>query len=556
MIKWKLNIFFFKLPLLTLLYSPLFLLLYLVFRFQVNIPFWDEWDITGVFDAFYNGNLFAFLFQQHTDSRMFFPKLVFLFAGLLTGLDMRIFMYLSVFLALLTSICIYVLIQRSFKNTVIAYVNVFFVNLMVFSPVADENWLWGMQFVFYITPLLLCAGLVVNTSGFSLKRKVILNSIFSFVGTFSFANGLLLWLFLFPFNELFKSNTVKTERRYIGVYIILAFACVSVFFLGYEHHIVSRGKWDLVEIIKAFFSGIGGPLIKDNLKHSLLCGLVFFSLFTTVVYKIIPELKDNLRRYYPWLVTACYAAATITLISVNRAGVIYTTASRYMTVSAYFIISSVILLSMYIAKSGNKTKIPVLLPAFFLFSLLYYRMYDNSIDSMRSNCSSRETARASLELSNIYATERTLRALYPDGKKLLKKVEYLTQMRVLNIQIPRLGELTLIADNKPSYGFFTECKELPGEKLYISGNIKTPVEGKRIILSYYTEESGEVFFGSIAPFDGNLIRSEDYYLVFANILSTEAIDRHNAIISAYGIELNRKKIFKFSSTCSVINKKT
>ncbi|MEO5356449.1 MAG: hypothetical protein H7844_04020 [Nitrospirae bacterium YQR-1] len=435
------------------------------------------------------------------------------------------------------------------------YILVFFVNLMLFSPAAAENWFWGMQFVVYITPLLLCAGLVVNTSGFSFKYKVIFNSFFSFVGTFSFANGLFLWFFIFPFNDFLKSDAEKPPRKYIWGYILSAFVSVSIFFFGYERYVAPKaGSWSFLLVVKGFFSGIGGPLMQDKTEYSLIAGIVIFILLAAVIYKSMADLKDNFNKYYPWLVTACYSALAIILISFNRIGVTPATGSRYTTVSCYFTISTIILFSLYMLKKSNKVKITVTVLVFLLFSILYYHTYTGSVEYIKGRSFIRETAKAALEVSNVFRSEKGLSLLYPESGHLFKRVKSLTEMKVLSIQIPSPGEL-LPPDNL-AYGSFTHCEALPGSELYISGRMRNPVKGKRILLSYRTAGEREKLFDFIAPFDDNLIQGRDYYMSFANFLKADNLPEQNIIISAYGIDLTKKTTFNFSNTCSVYNKKT
>ena len=51
----------------------------LVWRFHVDVPFWDQWDFVPDLDRLFSGQLdLSFLFRQHNEHRMFFPRLIML----------------------------------------------------------------------------------------------------------------------------------------------------------------------------------------------------------------------------------------------------------------------------------------------------------------------------------------------------------------------------------------------------------------------------------------------------------------------------------------------
>ncbi|PYI74855.1 MAG: hypothetical protein DMF01_09250 [Verrucomicrobia bacterium] len=71
-------------------------------------------------------------------------------------------------------------------------------NAVLFCPAEYENFLWGIFFVSLTPGVAVLAATLVNLSGLRFAWKVIANSILAFVATYSYANGMLLWLLAVP----------------------------------------------------------------------------------------------------------------------------------------------------------------------------------------------------------------------------------------------------------------------------------------------------------------------------------------------------------------------
>ena len=65
---------------------PAGVVLALVLRHGVNVPFWDQWELVGLLAAASDGTLtWAEIFRQHNEHRMVFPKIIMLALAALTG---------------------------------------------------------------------------------------------------------------------------------------------------------------------------------------------------------------------------------------------------------------------------------------------------------------------------------------------------------------------------------------------------------------------------------------------------------------------------------------
>ena len=87
---------------------PAVLLLTLILKCAVDMPYWDEWVYVTFFEKFSQGTLtLSDLFAQQNEYRQFFPNLIFVGLGWLTKWDKRYEVLVSFGLACLVSFNIY-----------------------------------------------------------------------------------------------------------------------------------------------------------------------------------------------------------------------------------------------------------------------------------------------------------------------------------------------------------------------------------------------------------------------------------------------------------------
>src|SRR5574341_1119713 len=130
---------------------PACLLSILIFKFSVNVPFWDQWWFSEMYAKFSNDDLsFEYLISQANEHRLFFPRLIFLALAFLTHWDVRFEILVTFILACVISMNIYRLgkLARFHDNLRMALFLIS--NLLIFSPVQFENWLMGMQLALFI----------------------------------------------------------------------------------------------------------------------------------------------------------------------------------------------------------------------------------------------------------------------------------------------------------------------------------------------------------------------------------------------------------------------
>lgn len=181
---------------------PPIVLAALLFRDAVNVPYCDEWDddLCGLFIKLKTSHLtFGDLWAPHNEGRLFLPKIFFLILGSFTHWNL-IYEVAATFLVVCLIACaIYHLERPAFSERSDARHIIFFVSsLLLFSPAQAGAWLWGMEIILYVPLLCLVSALLILRSNHRETAKLLYCMVLATIATYSFSNGFLLWLVLFP----------------------------------------------------------------------------------------------------------------------------------------------------------------------------------------------------------------------------------------------------------------------------------------------------------------------------------------------------------------------
>lgn len=313
--------------------------------------FWDEWYTPGAqLASYYRGTLtFADLFSQHNEHRLFFPRLIWLPMAILAGSwDVRHEMILTLCLAGLCSAGLYRLLRFS-KGPAAGRAFVFgLMNFLLFSPRQYETFLVGAQGQTFMPTLALLFALLMNLSRRSLPAKTIVNAALAFVGTYSFGNGMLIWLLAFPLETMPAADLSPHRTRaricWRAVYILVAAVSVAAYFISYRHPPYSPPVVSPLERFPAFVRFVVvwiGSLFEVGTPE--ICGtllLLFLVGLTTLALRQARR-TGAWQPYYPWLVLACYTLISACIAAVARLGFDHSLAgdSRYTAFSAFFSIA-------------------------------------------------------------------------------------------------------------------------------------------------------------------------------------------------------------------------
>jgi len=322
----------------------------------VPLPYMDEWHTpASQFESWRRGTLtLAEMFSLHNESRKFFPRLLYFALERFGGWDVRKEICVGFLAVCALCFLLWHLLRRTPGATQLSTLMWWaLMSFICFAPVQLENFLYGIQLEPFFPGLALMAAAAVNLSRLSLRAKTLINLSLAFVATYTFANGMLVWLLAWP---LILPNEHKFGAgRWIwpGVYFVAAALSIGCYFIGYHrpsYHppfiAVETRFWDLAHyfvlwIGNYFASDFAGPLVLGLCALTLFVAGAAFALWTI-------SWRGNWRSYYPWLLLGAYSCATAAITAVGRLGFGIQQAldNRYVAFSRFFYIA---LLGLYFA---------------------------------------------------------------------------------------------------------------------------------------------------------------------------------------------------------------
>jgi len=325
-----------------------FSIAWMIVRYGVNVAVQDQIRI-GAFLVRNHGRLFpsiADLFAQHNESRKFFPRIIFFYLARLTHWNVKAEMGVSLALACATVVALGVVACRTIADRNAAILATAAAALLMLSPVQWPNWLFGIQIVVYLPLLMLAAGLVAA------DRHPIVAGLCALVATYSYANGMLLWLLLGA------AVCARRSKRVLVLWIAASAVSIGAYFIGYQKPAASPPfvfrPLALSRFILAF---LGRPLGGDSYAVNALIGAAGVALFVLLIVRT---------RSLPWTAFGFYSIISAAITAAGRIGFgeEYATEPRYTT----FAIPMWIAVAMLVAMSAKRRVCAIAACAFLVLN--------------------------------------------------------------------------------------------------------------------------------------------------------------------------------------------
>lgn len=366
-----------------------------VYSFGVSVVYGDQWAEVPLFGELASGRLtLSDLFDLHNEHRIFFPRIVMLSLGTVTGLDNMAEMYFTQACFVAVLIILLLAFKRSVRTTLFLFVPISF---LVFSLSQWGNMLLGFQTAFVLAQTFgVLAFYFLHVSdrfnGLAFPAALMSGTVASFSalpGLFAWPVGLL---------QLLIAPTEKPAKRVlVGVWGLVGVVEWVVYFISFER---SSRKASLAYVLdhpvagaEYFATLLGGALFPPQqrvfalISGLLLVGLAVATLLLSYRYKKLGENSF-------WIALLSYAFVISASITVGRAarGIEGATASRYVTFSVLAIIG---VYAMLVKLASEKRSYPTgvllgVLSAVILVSLPF--SYSNGIESGVANEVQKERA--------------------------------------------------------------------------------------------------------------------------------------------------------------------
>jgi hypothetical protein len=218
---------------------PALLGAYLIKRYAVNVLLWDEWEVVGLLEHWYTGTwTFTDFWRQHNEHRIVFPRVLLIALWHWTHLDTRAGMWATWVMLSCLAVVLYFLISPIAADHKSALCWFIPISWLVFNWRQWESLLWGFQLCFALMLLSVVCAIYSLTRSAGLDRSYWLAILSAVVGSFSLANGQLIWPIGLGqiLGQHYLSRTRGTKHLWgqMGVWSLTGLVVYTLYFRGYH----------------------------------------------------------------------------------------------------------------------------------------------------------------------------------------------------------------------------------------------------------------------------------------------------------------------------------
>lgn len=600
----------FKIVAICIAIFPIFLLVPLLVQNAINLPLMDQWDtpVSALLKAVDGTLSFSDLIAQHNESRLLFPRLLFLGMAFFTGWDTRYEVLVIFIVACLIAYQVYRLSQITIRgSTRKRLLLILLANLLIFSPVQSENWLWGIQLVTFIPIACITTALVVSYSNVEVKLKTLILIALCTVSTYSYANGMLSWFLVFPsaiLISMFSQNQgFKTQLWLMLGGVIGCLANLSLYFHTYFKPSTSTSFSLLLmyplRAINFFLIFLGNPLgISDGLVETIetqghgqgetarIIGLGLLILFGCALFYLFKCRKDRqlLSCSIPWIVIGAYTCVSGLAITAGRLGYGYgaATLSRYTTFSVYLIVSLIYLFAI-IASHANRNRhlkgskkvraIPIIFVCLItLFLMLHTFAFIAFAKTISLTHRAQLNAKACLLFVNFIDEQSTFKTyIYPNGpngepnESIKPRINRLNQVHLLKPPLVESPNVLAFAEKGVSYapeahGYLDAMTQISETEITAVGwavlpERKQPADA--VVLAYETSTSEPRAFAIAAvmgasPDVAKVLKNQAYRNVrWSKTIAIDKLPRGAVKLSAWAFDTETRHMFRLANAENV-----
>ena len=165
-----------------------------IWRFGVDVPYWDQWQLVPYLEDWANGTLNAAkLFAQHNEHRIFFPRLVMIALAQISAWNTHVEMFASWAIMLVGVGTLLWEHLRTFGRSATSLWLFAPMSWLFFSLRQQENWLWGWQITIFMAAAATCVGLALLDSAERKPIRFTLALGCALVSGYSFGGGMGVW---------------------------------------------------------------------------------------------------------------------------------------------------------------------------------------------------------------------------------------------------------------------------------------------------------------------------------------------------------------------------
>jgi hypothetical protein len=561
---------------------PIIIAFIMMRRHWTSVPYGDEWWTPGKqIVAFSRGGLsISDLWSQHNESRKFFPCLYYLALVWLSGRwDVKDEMLLMFAFACAASLALYHLLRRTTNLTLQGRLFAWgLLNSLLFCPGQYVNFLWGIQLEPLTPGTLLLFAMLANLSTIQFRLKVIVTAALALVATYSFANGMLLWLLAVPIQwsaeEAEPRPRFKAAIGWYALYGIAAVISIGLYFVDYtrprQHpeFIISLSQAGPLTVF--ILRWIGSLFVESN-ADAFLLGLLVATAFVRLGWL---ALKSSSRErdwkiFYPWLVLGLYGLMSGAVTAAGRLqfGTNAAIAPRYEPIRVFCYISVAgLALSVYSKLSLQKKRLSR--AAIFctgaaagIIAIGWFHAFSRQLTVLKETREERKRLALAIQWIPAISDNPELKLGKTPPATIVEKARSLSQHGLLRPQF--VGEPLVDQVRREPYAGDSPIGALQAAlfddsgKLLLTGTARVPYQNRKpdcIVVGYVTEDHQLAPFAVFRP-KVEPQKSKERFRVngyprdtFAVAIDAANLPRKALILRAWSIDIAQQQAFPLAGT--------
>lgn len=571
----------------TLGVLPIVIAFVMMKRHWTSVPYYDEWYTPGTqIVSFFQGALsISDLWSQHNESRKLFPRLYYLALTWLSGRwDVKDEMLSMFALACAAPFALYHLLRQTtsfaLEGRLLAWA---LLNSLLFCPDQYFNFLWGIQLEPLIPGTLLLFAMLANLSSIQYRFKVIISAALALVATYSYANGMLLWLLAVPIQ--WPPQTAegglrfKAAARWYAFYGISAAISIGLYFFHYirpRHHPEFIVSYKQTGSLGTFVLRWIGGLFAERSADAFLLGLLVVTAFLILGQLALKSLRSDRdwKTIWPWFILGAYGLISGAVTAAGRLGFgpNGAVAPRYGPVMVFcYIAVTGLALSIYSKwstqkKTLSRAAIFCVGVAAGIFAITWLNTFNREVIVLKETREERKSLALAVQWIAAIPDNPELKlgrvppATIVDIAKSLSQFDLLRPRFVVQRLVNQVRHEPLSADSSTGAlqtAFFNNCG-----RLLIAGTARVPTQrGKPdcVVVGYVTEHHRLIPFAVFPPkFERRELkerfRVNDFPADgFAVSIDASNLPKGPLVLRAWSIDMTQQNGFPLAGSINIHN---
>ena len=490
-----------------------------VARYGVEVPLLDDWEMAPLITKSHTGGVtFADFFKQEQEARMIVPKVIFILSAIGGRWDVRDQMMVSVVVAAVTALGIYLLLRRTKLSAASTSVCFWLISLLIFTPAQWELWLFASGFPSFMPALFLVAAWLVLRSNASVAAKFGSCALLAAMSSFTLAHGVLAWLLTFPVYLL--GNRVPRWKQWLIGWLALSALCGLWYLSDYTkpEHLPNLAPalspWEYVRFLLMFLGGAFAYATDgDRAGAALAVGAAALALFLPLIAWVSLNRHDRelMRRLLPWIALGFYALGSAALATLGRVGfgADYAISPRYVTFSLYFFVAIIVLGTIALREIGTHgatarvSTTVVMVAVLAVVGVLFTSTFATSVLVLHSLSARNRLARSAITFSPVLDTSALIRRIvYPAPQLAMQRADQLDKAKLIRPALVRSNRISDLrhgrADERAASGWSDALAVNPDGTYHVFGWAALPNKNRpadAVVLAYSDPAGRWIIFG-------------------------------------------------------------